>query len=94
MALTEKQDIPQRPVASEPWSRKILLNIQSTAQTLARVFTALEVVLLFMVTISGVGELFGRHLSWGWYVLTGLVLCADVWFRDKVERYPTETKKK
>jgi uncharacterized membrane protein YkvI len=88
MALTEKMDIPTRQVQTEPWTRKTLIVLKSTVQTLAQSFSALEVILLFMILISGIGELIGRHFSYPWYALLFLILVSNI-----LARYPTQITK-
>lgn len=83
MSLTANQEIPHKPQIIEPWTRRTLIALQTTAQTLAKAFSALEAVLFFMILVSGIGELAGRKLSIGWYILLYSVLLVDFYLRQQ-----------
>lgn len=74
MSLTANQDIPLRP--EEPrrkWTATPLINLQHTAQILAKNFSALEVVLFFMVAATALAILLNRYIPWPWYLLLFLL---------------------
>jgi hypothetical protein len=61
MALTNQQDIPNKPTVSEPWTFKKLLSFNAAVTNLSKVFVnPLEVLLGFVVLVIGLAILFGR----------------------------------
>lgn len=91
--LTSQQDIPKKPeVQNEPWTFRRLFPFANTVATLAKVFVnPFDILLGFLVLIIGLVELFGRHISWGFFMLTILILATAIFERhDKL----TETKSK
>ena len=85
MALAKDQDIPEKPkVAEEPWSFRRLFPMKATAHALAKNFTnPFDTLLAFLILIIGVGQLSNIEISWMTYLLTALILIADVIERHK-----------
>ena len=82
MSLTSRQAIPEAPgLPNQGWTKKTLIEFKSALGTIAKTFNALEAILLFEVIVTGAGELFGRRLSVGWYVILGLTLGVNVYLR-------------
>ncbi len=83
MALTAQQDIPKRPEEKSEWTFRRLFSFGAVS-TLAKTFVnPFDVVLGYLVFIAGIAELFGRHVSWFYWVFTIAVLAASVWERVK-----------
>jgi len=81
MGLTLQQDISNKPEVREPWSFRRLLSF-GAATTLAKVFgNPLDVLLGFIILVIGLVELFGRHVSWGFYTLAILILVSALFER-------------
>lgn len=75
MGLTDKQELPNKPIVKEPWTFKRLFPFGGTASAIAKTFTSpIEVIFGFMVLVTGIAEVIGQRPSWMWYVLTLLVL--------------------
>ena len=95
MALTEQQDIPEKPKVNEPWSFKRLLSF-GTITTLAKVFiNPFDVLLGYLVFILGIAELLGRSVSSFVWTFAVLVLTADLIERHihfLLEKEPKEKK--
>ena len=93
MALTSQQDIPNKPIAQEPWTFKRLFPFAGAVTTLTKVFiNPFDVLLGYLVLILGIAELLGRHISWFFWAFTTLILLSDL-----LERYlgiPSDTKPK
>lgn len=88
MALTNEQSIPDRPVVKEPWTVRRLFPL-SVITSISKVFTnPLEILLAFLIIVLGIAELIGRHVSWFYFVLTILILTANV-----LKSYRREEKK-
>lgn len=97
MGITNRQDVPEKVVAKEPWSIKRLFSNNRGVAMLAKVTTnPFDMFLCYLVGIIGAVELFGRHISWMFWVFTVLILLMSI-----VERHanvlfnaPQEAKKK
>ena len=82
MALTEQQDIPKKPVVAEPWTFKRLFPFSGAVSAITKVFVnPFDVLLGFIILVIGLVELFGRHVSWGFYILAILILAAALFER-------------
>lgn len=82
MALTEKQDIPNKPEVREPWTFKRLFPFSGAVSSIAKAFgNPFDVLLGYLVFIIGIAELIGRRVSWFFLALTVLILVADVFER-------------
>ena len=80
--MTSQQDIPSRPgERADGWTKRTLISVSSAMGTIAKTFNALEAILLFEVLVAGIGELAGRRLSIGWYVILGLTLGVNAYLR-------------
>lgn len=83
MAIASEQNIPEKPVASEPWTVKRLFSFGAIT-TLAKVFVnPFDILLGFIVFFIGLAELLNRHVSLGLYLLAILILAASIF-----ERHP------
>jgi hypothetical protein len=73
--LTHDLDIPNKP-SEQPqgWSMRRLLGGFGSVGKVVAAFSPFEFVFLVMILITGVSELFGRDVSWFWYVLIVFVL--------------------
>lgn len=79
MALTEQQDIPKKPEVREPWTFRRLFPFAGAISAIAKVFVSpFDILLGFLVFIIGISELFGRHLSWFFWLFTVLILVVDL----------------
>lgn len=96
MALTNDQDIPEKPKQiPEPWTFQRLFPLKATVSALTKSFTTpFDILLVFQILIIGTSELIGRQVSWMLYLLTALILIADVVERQKKELPLKEKKKK
>lgn len=82
MAITSEQDIPIKPVASEPWTFKRLFPFTGAVTSFAKVFVnPFDILFGFIILVIGLVELFGRHISWGFYILAILILAAALFER-------------
>lgn len=91
MGLAQHQEIPKQQVEKEPWSITRLFPIAAVS-SVVKVFTSPFDVLLGVALLSiALVELVGRHASWGFYLLTALLIGASF-----TERYfrKDEPKKK
>lgn len=93
--MASKQDIPEQPKVHESWTIKRLFS-SGTVTALAKVFVnPLDVLFGFIVLIIGLVELFGRHVSWGFYGLAILILATSVFERHvKLPDVPEKLKEK
>lgn len=96
MALTSQQEIPEKPKEiQEPWTFQRLFPLKATVSALTKSFTTpFDILLVFQILIIGTSELIGRQVSWMLYLLTALVLVADVVERQKILPTKEERKKK
>ena len=79
MALTNQQDIPNKPEVREPWTFKRLFPFSGAVTSFAKVFVnPFDVLLGYLVFVLGIAELLGRHTSWFFWALTVLILIADI----------------
>lgn len=77
MALTEHQDIPNKPVVNAPWTFRRLLGGGVTAVSTAfvKVFASpFEWILAFSVIVIAVGELTNANLSLFFYLFAFILL--------------------
>ena len=76
MALTEKQDIPIKPISpSEPWTFRKLFPFKATVSSLVKNFNnPFDVLVVFLILVIGLGDLLNIEISWMTYLLTVLVL--------------------
>ena len=101
MAITSEQNIPNKPVVSEPWTFRKLLSGTAVVSTLAKVFVnPLDVLFAFCVVVMAVLEFVGREASTFFLLLTFWLFAAvifernkELFFGTKVEE-PKENKKK
>ena len=79
MALTSQQDIPPQPkVESEPWSMRRLFPLGAIG-TLSKVFVnAFDVLLGILILLLGMAVIIGRHVEWGFWILTISLVIADL----------------
>jgi len=89
MAITNQQDIPERPVVSEPWTFKRLLPLNLVSALSKTFVNSFDVLLGFIVLVFGVAILIESQIPWGMWVLAVLILGADIFERSK----PLENKK-
>jgi hypothetical protein len=83
MGVASQQDIPNRPEVSEPWTIKRLFPFSGTVTTIAKVFVnPLDVFLAYLVFVLGIAELLGREVSLFMWLLTILILAADIFERQ------------
>jgi hypothetical protein len=91
MALTAQQNIPEKPIVSEPWTFRRLFPFAGAVTTLSKVFiNPFDVLLGYLVFILGAAELLGRHVSWFFWVFAILILAADIFERHT--GIPSDTK--
>ena len=83
MPLTSQQDLPSRPETAQPWTARPLLFLRSAVSTVAKTFNALEAILIFQISLTGIGEIAGRRMSIGWYCVVVSVLGIDAYLRIK-----------
>ena len=82
MALTNQQDIPNKPEIKEPWTIRRLFPFAVIASTISKAFTnPFDILLGFMVFVIGSGELLQRRASWEFYVLAILILLVTLFER-------------
>lgn len=78
MALTNQQNIPDKPVVREPWTFRRLFSFGAVT-TLAKVFVnPFDILLGYLVLILGIAELAGRQVSWFLWAFTILILISDI----------------
>jgi hypothetical protein len=95
MALTEAQDIPQKPKPSEPWMFKKLLNLAGVSSFLAKSsFNIFDILLGYLVFVVGISELFGRRTSWSLLVLVVIMLTADIYIWLQTQKRQTQKQSK
>ncbi|MEX2053928.1 MAG: hypothetical protein WD883_00010 [Candidatus Colwellbacteria bacterium] len=95
MALTEQQNIPEKPVKSEPWTFRKLFS-SSGADSLVKTFSSpLEVMFGYMVIIIGIAILFGQSVPTLFYGLSFCLLAVVIYERlgRPVEVAPKKSKK-
>ncbi len=86
MALTNEQDIPEKPKVKEPWTKRRLFPFAGGISSLTKIFVnPFDVMLGYLVFILGAVELFGRHVSWAFWLFTILIL-----FISFIEKYRKE----
>ena len=92
MAITSEQNIPNKPVVSEPWTFKRLLSSPTqVVATLAKVFVnPFEVLFAFALVVMAVLELLGREASTFFLILTFWLLGAVLFERNKELFFPPE----
>lgn len=79
MSITENQDLPSRPEEEKKWTTKKLFPAAAIASVITKVFASpFDILLGFTILILGLIELFGRHASWGFYVLAVLLLFSSI----------------
>ncbi|KKT20016.1 MAG: hypothetical protein UW07_C0044G0014 [Candidatus Nomurabacteria bacterium GW2011_GWF2_43_8] len=82
MALTAQQDIPNKPEVKEPWTFRRLFPFAGAVSAITKVFVnPLDILLGFIILVIGLVELFGRHVSWGFYILAILILVSALFER-------------
>ena len=83
MSLTEQQDLPNKPAEKkQPWTSRKLFPAAAMASAIAKVFiNPLDILLGFNIFIIGLVELFGRQVSWGFYILSFLILLSAMFER-------------
>ena len=75
MALTNQQDIPNKPEVREPWTIRRLFPFAVIASTISKAFVnPFDILLGFTIFVIGIGELFNRRASWEFYALAVIVL--------------------
>lgn len=81
MALTEQQNIPEKPRVSEPWTFKRLFSLGAVT-TITKTFTnPFDILLGFLILTSGIIEIIGQHISWLLFALNILILLAALFER-------------
>lgn len=98
MALTNQQDIPEKPRASEPWTFRRLFPFKGAISVFTKTFTnPFDMLLGYLVVILSIAEVFGRRVSWFIWILTFLIFIADlaerrIWETREPEKKPEEVK--
>lgn len=79
MALTSEQNIPEKPKEqSQPWTFRRLFPL-TTIATLSKAFVRpLDILLGLLILFFGIATLFGRAISWGFWVFAILVLFTNI----------------
>ena len=83
MAITNQQDIPERPVVSEPWTFKRLLPLNLVSALSKTFVNSFDVLLGFIVFVFGVAIIFRSPIPTGMWVISILILGADILERQK-----------
>lgn len=79
MALTAQQDIPKKSETQEPWTFRRLFPLAGAVTSITKVFVnPFDILLGFLVLVVGIAELIGHQVSWMLWVLTVLILIADI----------------
>ena len=77
--MAREQEFPKEPQDRQSWSRRALFPLAAIGASLSKVFiNPFDVLLGFIILVIGLVELFGRHVSWGLYLLAILILIADL----------------
>jgi hypothetical protein len=75
MGMAQSQDVPFKKDAPSEWSVRRLFPLGAVSSALSKTFTtSFDVMTGFSLFIIGTSELFGRHVSWGFYILTALLV--------------------
>lgn len=78
MALTQNQNLPNKPENAQEWTFKKLFG-GGAVSAVSKVFTnPFDVLLGYLILVVGVAELIGRHISWYLWVLITLLLFIDL----------------
>ena len=90
MGLTAKQEFPDKKKESgSEWTIRRLFPFRIAVASLSKTFlNPFDVLLGYLVLILGLSDLLGRPMSLPLFCLTGAVLFADLYERNK----PTEPK--
>lgn len=85
MGRAVDQNIPVKPVVSEPWTfRKLFSSPTNVVTTLAKVFVnPFDVLFAFALIVMAVLELFGREASTLFILLTFWLFAAALFERNK-----------
>lgn len=95
MGLTNQQDIPNKAVAPEPWTRKLSLPFIGAITSLSKVFiNPIDVLLGYLVFIFGITEILDRQVSIFFWILIILILAIVVFERNKDIFLNTKIKEK
>lgn len=78
MGLTANQNIEKKPEEKSEWTFRRLFPLGAIS-SLSKVFVnPFDVLLGYLVVVLGIAVLAGRHIEWMFWVLTILILFADL----------------
>lgn len=88
MGLANEQNIPDKtPEAKEKWTIRSLLGVRGILGAVTKDFKPVEIAFIFMLFITGFGELFGRDFTWMWYAMFAITLVSSLFLRiPRVEK--------
>lgn len=94
MALTNQQNIPNKPAPQEPWTIKSLLN-SGIQTTLSKAFVnPFDILLGYLILTFGITEILNDTVSLLFWVLTIAILGASIFERNKELFFEIKQKEK
>lgn len=93
MALTESQNIPNKPEKVEPWTFKRLVSF-GAIKDISKIFTTpFEILLGFLILVFGINELISDGISLLFWILIMVIIGIVIFERHK-DIFINETNKK
>lgn len=91
MGLSSEQNIPERKSeVKEKWTIRSLLGVRGIIGAVAKDFKPVELAFIFMLLITGLGELIGQHFTWMWYSIFAVTLIVTLFLRIPRVEQPKE----
>ncbi len=80
--LTKSLDLPSKEeLPKQTWASKKLYPIREAVASIAKQSNIYEIFAGFALVVTAIGELFGKHLSFYWYVIVILLLAEALYLR-------------
>jgi len=93
--LTKSLDLPlKEELPKQTWASKKLYPISEAVASIARQSNIYEIFAGFALVVTAIGELFGKHLSYSWYVVVILLLAEALYFRTFKKELDVDIQKK
>ena len=75
MGITQEQNIPEKsPEPKGKWTVRSLLGVRGILTAVSKDFKPIELAFIFMVIITGLGEIIGRNFTWMWYSILAITI--------------------
>lgn len=72
--LTSKLELKPKLEEKKEWSKHSLFPLINMVSKVVKSSNPFELFAMFMVSLTGLGELFKRSFSWFWYIILIIVL--------------------